>query len=192
VLDVEQFMDIKLLSRQGHSIRDIARRTGHARNTVRRMLRSDVAPTFAVPDRPRSLDPFKPYLTRRFDEHGLSAVRLHAEIVAQGFDGSVHTVRRFLAALRPLRQAAAKATVRFETAPGEQAQVDWAHCGRHPDASGREIAVHAFVMVLSFSRAMFVRFTTAMGVAQLVACHRLAFEHFGGIPARILYDNTPL
>jgi transposase len=154
------------------------------------MLRSDAAPTFAVPDRPRSLDPFKPYLTKRFDEHGLSAVRLHAEIVPQGFDGSVHTVRRFLATLRPLRRAAAKATVRFETAPGEQAQVDWSHCGRHVDASGREITVYAFVMVLSFSRAMHVRFTTTMGVAELVACHRRAFEHLGGVPARILYDNT--
>ena len=183
-------MDIKLLSRQGHSIRDIARRTGHARNTVRRMLRSDTPPEFSTPDRANALDPFKPYLTRRFDEHGLSAVRLHAEIVPQGYAGSVHAVRRFLATLRPMRRAAATATLRFETAPGEQAQVDWAHCGKHVDASGREIRIYAFVMVLSFSRMLFVRFTDSMGVEALIECHRLAFERFGGMTAKILYDNT--
>ena len=190
MLKVEQFMDIKLLSRQGHSIREIARRSGHARNTVRRMLRAETTPAFSTPDRANALDAFKPYLTKRFDEHGLSAVRLHAEVAAQGYAGSVHTVRRFLATLRPLRQAAAKATLRFETAPGEQAQVDWAHCGKHIDASGREIRVYAFVMVLSFSRMTFVRFTHSMGVEALVECHRLAFERFGGVPSNILYDNT--
>jgi transposase len=190
MLKVEQFMDIKLLSRQGHSIREIARRSGHARNTVRRMLRAETTPAFSTPERASPLAPFKPYLTKRFDEHGLSAVRLHAEVAAQGYAGSVHTVRRFLATLRPLRQAAAKATLRFETAPGEQAQADWAHCGKHIDASGREIRVYAFVMVLSFSRMTFVCFTRSMGVEALVECHRLAFERFGGVPAKILYDNT--
>lgn len=190
MLNVEQFMDIKLLKRQGLSIRDIARRTGHSRNTVRRMLRTEGTPAFATPARSSALDPFRAYLTKRFDEHGLSAVRLHGEIVAQGYVGSVHTVRRFLATLRPVRQAAAKATVRFETAPGEQAQVDWSHCGRHADSHGREIPIYAFVMVLSFSRAMHVRFTTTMGVAELIGCHRRAFEYFSGVPARILYDNT--
>jgi len=154
------------------------------------MLRTDSPPEFRTPDRASLLDPFKPYLTRRFDEHELSAVRLHAEIVPQGYAGSLHTVRRFLATLRPMRQAAAKATLRFETAPGEQAQVDWTHCGRHLDASGREVRIYAFVMVLSFSRMMFVRFTDSMGVEALVDCHRHAFERFGGVTAKILYNNT--
>lgn len=190
MLNVEQFMDIRLLARQGLSIREIARRSGHSRNTVRRMLRADTHPGFRTPVRPSAIDPFKAYLTKRFEEHGLSAVRLHGEIVAQGYGGSVHSVRRFVAALRPLRQAAAKATLRFETAPGEQAQVDWAHCGRHGDADGRPVRIFAFVMVLSFSRMLFVRFTMAMGVAELIRCHRLAFERFGGMPSKILYDNT--
>jgi transposase len=182
-------MDIQLLFKQLGSIRAVVRQTGYSRNTVRKMLRAAETPKFNTPARKSGVDDFTDYLTQRFSEYGLSAVRLFDEIKAQGFAGSIHMVRRFLKTLRPLRAAAATATVRFETPPGEQAQCDWAYCGRHKDRAGREFGVYAFVMVLSFSRMLYVRFTTSMDLAALIDCHQSAFGHFGGISSSILYDN---
>lgn len=189
MLQTEQWMDVHLLFKQLGSIRAVVKQTGYSRNTVRKMLRSGTPPAFERPARKSGIDEFKEYLTQRFTEPGLSAERLLGEIRAQGFCGSIHMVRRFLRKLRPLRAAAAKATVRFETAPGLQAQADWAYCGRHPDLSGRPVGVYAFVMVLGFSRATFVRFTTSMGLGTLIECHRQAFAFFNGVPKQVLYDN---
>ena len=189
MLQTEQWMDVHLLFKQLGSIRAVAKQTGYSRNTVRRMLRTVEPPAFEKPARSSGVDEFKEYLARRFTEHGLSAQRLTEEIRAQGFTGSIYMVRRFLKKLRPLRAAAATATVRFETAPGLQGQCDWAYCGRHADRAGRLVSVYAFVMVLGFSRAMFVRFTTSMSLGTLIDCHQQAFKFFGGVPAQVLYDN---
>lgn len=82
-----------------------------------------------------------------------------------------------------------RATVRFETPPGEQAQVDWAEAGSFMDEHGRRRKVHAFVMLLCFSRMLYVEFTLGMRVEELIRCHRNAFEYFGGWTHSILYDN---
>lgn len=189
MLQTEQWMDIHLLYKQLGSIGAVCRQTGFARNTVRKMLRAKEPPVFSAAVRKTGVDDFADYLTRRFNEHGLSAERLLAEIRAQGFTGSIYMVRRFVKKLRPLRVAARAATVRFETAPGLQAQCDWAYCGRHPDRNGQIVSIYAFVMVLSFSRIMFVKFTTSMNLGTLIDCHRQALTFFGGIPQQILYDN---
>lgn len=107
----------------------------------------------------------------------------------QGFTGSIYMVRRLLRKLRPMRAAASTATLRFETAPGVQAQCDWASCGRHPNHAGCLISVYAFVMMLGFSRAMFVKFTTSMSLGTLIECHRQALRFFSGVPKEVLYDN---
>lgn len=106
-----------------------------------------------------------------------------------GYTGSVYPVRRYVATLRPQTKRQAKLTVRFETPAGKQSQADWAHCGRFTDPQGKIIPVYAFVMVLSFSRMMYVEFTTSMQLAELIRCHLNAFEFFGGWTERILYDN---
>ena len=158
MIKVDQFMDIKELQAQGHSIRDIARLTGLSRNTVRKVLRGQHPMKVKSALRDSLLDPFKDYLRGRFEEHGLSAVRLIDEIRPMGYVGSIATVRRYLSTLRQAVRRQSKLTVRFETPPGEQAQADWAYCGRFPASDGRSIPVYAFVMVLGFSRMLFVRF----------------------------------
>jgi predicted transcriptional regulator len=75
MLNLDQFMNIRFLQKQGHSVREIARLTGHARNTVRKLLRAKRAPVPAPRGRASKLDPYKPYLTERWQAHGLSAVR---------------------------------------------------------------------------------------------------------------------
>ncbi|MBI1748665.1 MAG: IS21 family transposase [Acidobacteria bacterium] len=189
MIGLEGWMDIKDLRNQGHSIRTIADITGHARNTVRRVLRQPRVPTFGKPERISGLDPFKPYLERRFNEYRLSAVRLLAEIRPMGYTGSIDIVRRYLQTLRPHKRGLEKLTVRFETPPGQQAQVDWGYCGRFTDTQGRMVPLYVFVIVLSFSRYLYVEFTTSMDTATLIACHRQAFAFFGGWPKSLLFDN---
>ena len=186
MIDPEQWMDIKQLHRQGLSQRQIAQRTGHSRNTIAKILAQEAPQPFQKParQRPSCLDPFKPYLQQRWQSYRLSGARLLEEIQAQGFTGSVDIVQRYLKTLKEAQSVATRATVRFETAPGEQAQVDWAHIGQI-----EEKKVYAFVFVLGFSRMLFVAFAFSMALPELIRCHLEAFAYVGGIPASILYDN---
>ncbi|MDP2381136.1 MAG: DDE-type integrase/transposase/recombinase, partial [Pseudohongiella sp.] len=167
-------MNIRFLHKQGHSVREIARLTGHARNTVRKLLRATL--TRVPPSRARvsKLDAYKPYLTERWQDHGLSAVRLLPEIRAQGFTGSAPIVRRFLHELNAARQPNPSLAVRFETPLGEQAQCDWTEVGRYPQPDGTNVRVYAFVMVLGYSRYLYTEFTRSMSLATLIRCHQNA------------------
>jgi len=78
--------------------------------------------------------------------------------------------------------------VRYEVPPGEEAQVDFGVFA-YEDDRGRRKSVLAFVMVLSFSRALYVEFVTQQDLSTLLRCHLHAFEAFGGVPKRVLYDN---
>lgn len=189
MLILEDWMEIKDLYRQGHSIRQICRLTGYSRNTVRKVLRESVPQQKARKKRASILDEFKPYLHKRFLETGLSAVRLLEELRQMGFQGSVDIVRRYLNEIEEPRRLLSKATVRFETPPGEQAQVDWAEVGSFIDEAGRKRKVYAFVMILSFSRMLYVEFVLSMKLETLIRCHQNAFAYFGGWTHSILYDN---
>src|SRR5690606_8312507 len=143
-------MEIMRLHAAGLSIREIARRTGFARNTVRKYLRNPVVPRYGPrPRRPSKLDPFKPYLQQRMAAGVFNANRLLQELRAQGYTGGVTILKDYLKPYRPPRQP--KAVVRFEPAIGEQAQVDWGEFA-YTDAQGRRRKIYGFVMVLSYSR----------------------------------------
>ena len=189
MLTLEEWMDVKMLFNQGCSMREIARRTGYSRNTVAKLLSQADPPAFHAPPRASKLDPFKAYLEERLAAVPLSAVRLLDEIRPMGYAGSLCTLRRFLSPLRAKRRAQAKATVRFETPPGHQAQVDWAYAGAFPDASGQPVKIYIFVMVLGFSRMLDIQFTPSMELEQLLRCHLEAFVFFGGWPKELLNDN---
>lgn len=181
----EECMEIRILSRQGKSIREIQRITGHSRNTIRKFLRSAVAPAYKERGpRPGKLDPFKLYLQERQKAavpHRLPATLLTREIRELGYEGSERLVRLFLATLQPAK--APEPVVRFETAPGQQMQADWCELrqGQNP--------LHAFVATLGFSRISFVVFCTSQSFEVLRQCHEEAFAFFGGVPREVLYDN---
>lgn len=189
MLSWEAWMDIQQLRKEGHSINAITRLTGRSRNTVRRVLRQKSPVPFQKPTRHSRLDEFKPYLEQRYQECALSSVRLLEEIRGLGYTGSLATLYRFTHTLRRQQRSLARLTVRYETPPGEQAQADWSYCGRFPDQLGKLISVYAFVMVLSFSRMLYLEFTRSMKLPLLLQCHKNAFAYFGGWPRCILYDN---
>lgn len=186
MLKTEEWMDIRVLHREGHSIKQIARLTERSRNTIRRVLR-EAGPTKRRPSRLASkLDPFKGYAKQRFENTGLTASRIFEELVPMGYTGSLSIVRRYVHGLRGPKT---KLTVRFETPPGKQAQADWAYCGRFEHPEGGLVPVYAFLMVLGFSRMLFVEFTSSMKLPELIRCHLSAFRFFGGLPLEVLYDN---
>src|SRR6266540_275264 len=162
MLRMEEWMDIKMLKQQGHSIRKICELTGHSRNTVRDVLRGKAPKAFNKPERKSLLDEFKSYVEHRYQQCALSCVRLIEEIRPMGYGGGIDTLRRFVRTLKPAARARQKMTVRFETPPGKQSQADWAYCGRFADNAGKLVSVYCFVIILSYSRAMYVEFTTSM------------------------------
>ncbi len=186
MLTKEAVLEIRILSRQGLGVRAIARELGVSRNTVRRYLRERAAQRRSGrrPGRPSALALYADWLCRRVAAAApvrIPATVLHRELRALGYSGSERTVRRFLAGLYPVAEP--EPVVRFETAPGQQAQMDW---GEYRLGAKR---VYAFVGVLGYSRWLYLEYVTDMRAETLVACHRRMFQAFGGIPREVLYDN---
>ncbi len=135
--------------------------------------------------KPSILDPYKTYIKARMEEGCLNAVVLFDEIKAQGYTGQIRLLRTFMEPLRPVVMT--KATLRFETPPGIQAQVDWGHF--KVEWNGGYKRLYAFVMVLGYSRMLYVEFTENERLDTLIGCHLRAFQYFGGRPETCLYDN---
>jgi transposase len=112
---------------------------------------------------------------------------LWRELRTRGYTGSISLLRAFVHPHR--RQRVSTATRRFETAPGEQAQVDWGLV-TYTTLTGQPAQLWVFVMVLSGSRALYVECVPRADVATFIRCHLHAFEAFGGVPRRCLYDNA--
>jgi transposase len=187
MLTVEDRFMIKDLYRAGVSISEIARRTGHDRKTVRQAV---LGPLLAAPrprpPHPAKIDPFLPYLEQRVALGVLNARKLFAEIADQGYSGRETQVRAWVQARRPAPPT--QATVRFETLPGQQAQVDWGHFGTILHG-GVQRKLYAFLMTLGFSRVMYLEFTVSLDTAWWLRGHLHAFAYFGGVPRQVLHDN---
>jgi transposase len=176
-------MEMNILRRQGKSLRAIAVETGTSVNTVRKYLGAGAPPRYTPrPPQPGKLDPFKEYVVKRVEAarpYWIPATVLAREIREQGFAGCDRLVSRFV---RPLRPAVKEdPVVRFETAPGQQLQIDWIEYKRD--------RLVAFVATLGYSRAAYIEYVTDERIETLIACHIHALEFFGGVPRELLYDN---
>ncbi len=179
--------EIRAMHQQGLSITDIAELTGFDRKTVRKWLRQPGPPRYGPrAPRPSKLDSYTPYLNERLSAGVWNAVVLLREVRDRGYTGGYSILKGYL---HPKRQAArAVAVRRFETPPGQQAQVDWGHLGVLEDAAHRQ-AMWGFVFTLGHSRAMAADAATDQKLDTFLRFHEAAFEVLGGIPAEILYDR---
>ncbi len=168
------------------SKRSIARSLEVDVRTVRKILRQKEPAPYKRSNKTEGLvAPWQDFIRERLISVGYCAQSLYEELTGMGYRGGYDTVRRFI---KPLREEAAiEATVRFETPPGRQGQADWGQCWTY--LAGKRSKVHLFVMSMGYSRRMFARGTFDEKLPSFIGCHIDAFDHFGGIPHEILYDN---
>lgn len=164
----------------------VARRFGVHHSVVRRAVYGSAAEKHRPG--PRSvLDPFKPYLVERLEKYPeLTASRLLLELRDRGYTHGIANVRRFVAQVRGPRSR--KVYLRVEVEPGDQAQVDWGSFGQFR-VGNTQRPLSVFVMVLSWSRALYLDFSLDQRMETFLSMHRRALEFFAGVPRKILYDN---
>jgi transposase len=189
VIGQERWEEIRRMSADGQSVSKIARLTGLDRKTVRRCLRQrQWTPYRRTHPAVKLLDEHRRWLEARAPQVHYSAQILFQELRAsRGYHGGYDTVRN---AVRPLRAEAAVSALtqcRFETGPGEQAQVDWGQVRTH--FSGAAAQVHIFVLTLGYSRRAWAEGYENERLSALLEAHEHAFTHFGGCTAEILYDR---
>jgi transposase len=186
--------------REGMAIREIERRTGLSRNTIRKYLREHtVEPKFKVPDRPSKLDPFAEKLTGwlRIDatksrKQKRSAKQMHADLVSLGFDGGYGRVAAFVRAWKTDRQRDAQTSGRgtfvpLVFAPGEAFQFDWSE--DWAIIAGKQTKLQVAHTKLSHSRAFTVRAYMLQTHEMLFDALTQAFRVLGGVPQRGIFDN---
>jgi transposase len=207
VLEAERWLELRrfrALWESGATISEIARETGLNWRTVKKYLEDDApaAPPAVAPrsDRRNQLvSAFAPVIDAWLRaELLLKGTVIHERLVEEyGFTGNYQRVKLYLQEARPriaeelgfTPSELARLHRRFEVVPGAQAQADWGDEGGILAHVGIP-RVYSFHMVLSYSRDPFCCFTTSQDLATFWACHRRAFEHFGGVPGSIVYDRT--
>lgn len=174
---------------QGRNVTEISQELGISRQTIYRWIRAgelerDVteARYGPRPPVPTKLDPYKPLIHERLTEFpDLTAVRLFEEAKAAGYEGGYTQLKTYAREVRP--RPPADPVVRFETAPGQQAQVDFAHF-RFP--WGRR---YALLVVLGYSRLLWLHFYPRQEMRTLMRGLEAAFDFFGGVPREVLFDQ---
>jgi transposase len=203
-------MDIREIVRRlraGESERAIQRDMGIHRKTVKRyrewaeaegLLEGELPdlPTLqwkleeSMPEErpPQNTSTVEPYgeLVKEMRSRNVEMAAIHQRLQDRGFEGGYMAVYRFVRKLEP---GEPEATVRVETAPGEEAQVDFGYAGKMRDGEGELRKSWAFVMTLSYSRHQYVEFVFDQKVGTWLSCHQHAFEFFGGAPRRVVIDN---
>src|SRR3954463_11737505 len=165
----------------------IARQLHVHHSVVRRVLAQAGLPRIGAAQRPSPIDAYVPLIQETLAKFpSLTASRLFAMVHERGYRGSPDHFRHLVAEHRPRRPA--EAYLRLRTLPGEQAQVDWAHFG-HLQIGRARRPLLAFVMVLSHSRQIFLRFGLDARMASFRRGHAAAFAAWGGVPRVVLYDN---
>jgi transposase len=172
---------------EGWPVGTIAAQLGVHHETVERTLQAAMSAARPGQVRASMLDPYLPFIRDTLAQYPrLRSSRLFEMLCARGYKGSAVQVRRLVRRVRP--QPAAEAYHRLRTLPGEQGQADWGHFGTVKVGKGTR-PLSAFVMVLSYSRAIDALFTLDQTMESFLRGHLQAFSAFGGCPRAILYDN---
>ena len=183
------WMEIRNERKKGLSYTEIARKHHIDPRTAKKYAESDSKPVYTLTaPKPSKLDPYKHLIDMWLEEAPYSAVRIHEKLMEQGCDCKYTIVRQYVATRKA--DLNEKATVRFETMPGLQGQVDWGFFENYKvKENGEYKKLYCFLMVLGHSRMRYIEFVTDMSTTTLIKCHINAFRYFGGYPEEILYDN---
>lgn len=162
------------------SKRNIAKQLNLDPKTVRRAIKKETYISVRKPGKSK-LDPFRERIGNLLRDYPhISAVRIGEEIRKDGYKGGMSILRTYIKTVRPNK----KVFLNIQREPGEEAQVDWAHAGRIEDKT-----VYCFLMVLSFSKMLYIELFSSQNMENFLAGHVHAFHYFKGVPKKIRYDN---
>jgi len=179
---------LRLAFNEEWPIGTIARQMGVHRDVVIRIISAKEEKLTDSKKNGTLVEPFLPFILETLTKYpDIHASRVFAMIRKRGYPGtSSGHFRRIVAGLRPKKQQ--EAFVRLATLSGEQAQVDWAEFGKI-EVAGGERKLLAFIMTLSWSRSVFVKFYLAGQMVEFQHGFMAAFDFFGGVPRIIIHDN---
>ena len=186
MIDYETFMKIKSYhEKDGLNCNQIAAIMGLSFKTVKKWLNEKRYRMRKSADLSSKLDPFKNQILQMLEKYPYSAAQILLRIRENGFDGGYTIVKDYVRKVRPPKT---RAFLTLSFAPGECAQVDWASYGSvNVGSTCRRLSF--FVMVLCYSRMMYVEFTVSQTMEHFLACHQNAFNFFGAVPKKIMVDN---
>lgn len=173
------------LMRQQLSVAQTARALGLDVRTVAKWADVESFHPRASGKRGSKLDAHKGQIVRWLDTHPYSAQQIYQRLCERGFEGGITLVKDYVQRIRPRPSAA---FLKLDFAPGEVAQVDWGEYGSIAVGTTRR-RLSFFLMVLAYSRRMYLEFTVSQTMAFFLQCHERAFVAFGGVPQRIMVDN---
>jgi len=186
MIDYERYCQIKDYHDNRHlTVAQIARELHLDKRTVERWVAAEkFQPRKAAP-RASKLDAYKKQIVRWLESHPYTAAQIFLRLREAGYTGGITIVKDYVHQIRPPRTPA---FLTLSFAPGECAQVDWGQFGTISVGNTRR-RLSFFVMVLCYSRLLYVEFTVSETMEHFLACHANAFEFFGGVPERIMVDN---
>jgi len=177
------------LHQLGWGTRQIGAKLGCSRNTVKRYLAAGGWVAIRPARRRRRLDGLEDWLKERFRQHRGNCDVVRQDLLREhGVTVSLRTVERATAPLRRALQAEARACLRFETAPGRQLQIDFG--ATTASIGGERVRLHLFVATLGYSRRLFARASRHERQSAWFDGIEGAFQHFGGVPREVLFDNA--
>jgi transposase len=176
---------IKSLQRRGVYLKDIAAELGVHPRTVSRVLKQKSIPNSERKHTEGKLEPYKPKINRLLSEGVWNARVILREIQTEGYTGGYTILRQYLQPKREQRPA--RATVRFETQPGEQMQSDWGEV--IAEIAGQPTKVHFIVNTLGYSRRFHFWCTDSQDAEHTYEGLMRSFEYFGGVTEEVLVDN---
>jgi transposase len=189
MLQAEEVAAMLRLHGLGWGAKRLAKEFGCARNTVRRYLREGGAVAFRKPVRRTAFDGLDDWLRERFFRHGGNADVVRQELASEhGIVIGLRSVELRVQRWRRELKAQMRATVRFETAPGHQMQIDFGDT--RVWIGGERVRVHLFVATLGYSRRLHIRPSLRERQADWFEGMEGAFLRFGGVPAEVLFDNA--
>ncbi len=188
MLQAEEVAAMLRLHELGWGAKRLSKEFGCARNTVRRYLREGGAAAFRKPARRTAFDGLDDWLRERFFQHGGNADVVRQELASEhGIVIGLRSVELRVQRWRRELKAQMRATVRFETAPGQQMQIDFGDT--RVWINGERVRVHLFVATLGYSRRLHIRPSLRERQADWFEGMEGAFLRFGGVPAEVLFDN---
>jgi transposase len=186
MIDYQTFQQVRLLADQKQlKASQIALELDLDPKTVQKWIDQPRYQPRQSSKRPSQLDPFKGPIVALLERHPYTAQQILQRVREQGFAGGYTIVKDFVRQVRPLRKPA---FLMLEFAAAECAQVDWGQFGSVAVGSTRR-RLSFFVMVLCYSRMMYLEFTLSEAMEQFLTCHRHALEFFGGCPQKVMIDN---